>query len=131
MRFKLFAVFLLLIASGSFASAPAVAQDWDAGSLILESSEEGAVTGKTTYIWVKGVRGTFAVRFDYDNLPILKGKSFSGVGYLNCTSKQSPSEFYWATYDLSVDQRVKVINDYSEVICNEYKKFYPDSPALK
>ena len=90
MRFKLFGVFLLLIASGSFASAPAVAQDWDAGSLILESSEEGAVTGKTTYIWVKGVRGTFAVRCDYDNLPILKGKSFSGVGRPNCTSKQSP-----------------------------------------
>ena len=131
MRFKLFGVFLLLIASGSFASAPAVAQDWDAGSLILESSEEGAVTGKTTYIWVKGVRGTFAVRFDYDNLPILKGKSFSGVGYLNCTSKQSPSEFYWATYDLSEDQRVKVVNGYSQIICDEYKKFYLGSPALK
>ena len=130
MRFNLFALFLLLTASGSFASSPAVAQDWDAGSLILESSEEGAVTGKTTYIWVKGVRGTFAVRFDYDNLPILNGKSFSGVGYLNCTSKQSPSEFYWATYDLSEDQCVKVVNDYSEVICDEYKKFYPDSPAL-
>ena len=131
MYFKLFVLFLLLTASGSLASVPAVAQDWDAGSLILESSEEGAVTGKTTYIWVKEVRGTFAVRFDYDNLPILNGKSFSGVGYLNCTSKQSPSEFYWATYDLSEDQRVKVVNDYSEVICDEYKKFYPGSPAFK
>jgi hypothetical protein len=92
MYFKLFVLFLLLTASGSFASAPAVAQDWDAGSLILESSEEGAVTGKTTYIWVKGVRGTFAVRCDYDNLPILKGKSFSGVGRPNCTGKQSPPQ---------------------------------------
>ena len=129
MRFKLFAVGLLLSAAGSLVPVPAAAE-WASGTLSLEGSKEGDVTGKTSYIWAKGIRGTFAVRFDYENIPLMKGRSFSGVGFLNCANNL-PSQFYWNTYDLSDEDAVGIVNEYAELICGEYTRFYPESPALK
>ncbi len=125
MRFKLFALGLLLSAAVS-----PVAAEWNSGTLTLSANNEGDPTGKTTYIWAAGIKGTFAVRFDYDNIEPMKGRPFSDVGVLNCDNNKR-SDFYWNAGDLNEEDAVNIVNSYAETICENYKRIYPDSPALK
>ena len=109
-------------------TTPAAAE-WDAGTLTLEAKKAGNPSGSTTYLWSGHTKGMFAVRFDYDNISLMKGRSFSGVGFLNCENSK-PSEFYWNAYDLSEKDAIQMVNEYSELICGELKRFYPNSTAL-
>ena len=127
MRIKLFALGLLLSASGSLVTTPAAAE-WDGGTLTLKAEKAGNPSGSTTFVWSPHLK-VFAVRFDYDNISLMKGRSFSGVGFLNCENSK-PSEFYWNAYDLSEKDAIQMVNEYSELICGELKRFYPNSTAL-
>ena len=109
-------------------TTPAAAE-WDAGTLTLEAKKAGDPSGSTTYLWSRHTKGMFAVRFDYDNISLMKGRSFWGVGFLNCENSK-PSEFYWNAYDLSEKDAIQMVNEYSELICGELKRFYPNSTAL-
>ena len=128
MRIKLFALGLLLSASGSLVTTPAAAE-WDGGTLTLKAEKAGNPSGSTTYVSSKHTKGMFAVRFDYDNISLMKGRSFSGVGFLNC--ENSTSRFYTNAYDLSEKDSVQMVNEYSALICGELKRLYPNSPAFK
>ena len=109
-------------------TTPAAAE-WDAGTLTLEAKKAGDPSGSTTYLWSGHTKGMFAVRFDYDNISLMKGRSFSGVGFLNC--ENSTSRFYSNAYDLSEKDSVQMVNEYSALICGELKRLYPNSPAFK
>ena len=99
MRFKLFVLGLLLSASGSLVAIPAAA-DWNARGLTLEARRAGNPSGSTRYLCSGHAKGLFAVRSDYDNIPLMKGNPFSGVEFLNCENSKS-SEFCWNAYILS------------------------------
>ena len=128
MRLKTIALGLLISAAGSLMTTPAAAE-WDAGTLTLEAKKAGNPSGSTTYLWSGHTKGMFAVRFDYDNISLMKGRSFSGVGFLNC--ENSTSRFYTNAYDLSEKDSVQMVNEYSALICGELKRLYPNSPAFK
>ena len=128
MRLKLFALGLLLSAAGSLVTAPAAA-DWSADTMTMDATEQNPVTGQSDFIHVDGVKGMFAVRFDYENLPILKGNPFTGLAYINCIS--SAFKYYWNSYGLEEQTKLTIIREFSNVFCKDYKKFYPNSPALK
>ena len=128
MRLKSIALGLLISAAGSLMTTPAAAE-WDAGTLTMEAKKAGDPSGSTSYLWSRHTKGMFAVRFDYDNISLMKGRSFSGVGFLNCENSK-PSEFYWNAYDLSEQDAIQMVNEYSELICGELKRFYPNSTAL-
>ena len=127
MRIKLFALGLLLSASGSLVTTPAAAE-WDGGTLTLKAEKAGNPSGSTTFVWSPHLK-VFAVRFDYDNISLMKGRSFWGVGFLNC--ENSTSRFYTNAYDLSEKDSVQIVNEYSALICGELKRLYPNSPAFK
>ena len=128
MRLKTIALGLLISAAGSLMTTPAAAE-WDAGTLTLEAKKAGNPSGSTTYLWSGHTKGMFAVRFDYDNMSLMKGRSFWGVGFLNC--ENSTSRFYTNAYDLSEKDSVQMVNEYSALICGELKRLYPSSPAFK
>lgn len=129
MRIKLFALGLLLSASGSLVTTPAAAE-WDGGTLTLKAEKAGNPSGSTTFIWSPHLK-VFAVRFDYDNLGLsMKGRSFSGVGFLDCENLEK-SRYYWDSYDLSTKDAVQLVTDYTNLICGELKRLYPNSPAFK
>ena len=129
MRFKLFALGLLLSASGSLVTTTAAA-GWDQGILDLEAKKAGTPSGSTIYMWSAHKKDVFAVRFDYENLKLLRGRPFSGVGFLDCKNKEQ-SELYWKVYDLSKKDRVQVVTEYTNMLCAEMERIYPNSPALK
>ena len=129
MRLKSIALGLLLSAAGSLMTTPAAAE-WDAGTLTLEAKKAGNPSGSTTYLWSGHTKGMFAVRFDYDNISLMKGRAFSGVGFLNCENGRE-SEYYWTRYDLSEKDGLQLITEYSDVVCADLKRLYPNSPALE
>lgn len=129
MRIKLFALGLLLSASGSLLTTAAAAE-WDAGRLTLKADKAGNASGSTTFIWSPHLT-VYAVRFDYDNLGLsMKGRSFSGVGFLDCENLEK-SRYYWDSYDLSTKDAVQLVADYANLICGELKRLYSSSPAFK
>ena len=128
MRLKSIALGLLISAAGSLMTTPAAAE-WDAGTLTMEAKKAGDPSGSTSYLWSRHTKGMFAVRFDYDNISLMKGRSFWGVGFLNC--ENSTSRFYTNAYDLSEKDSVQMVNEYSALICGELKRLYPNSPAFK
>ncbi len=129
MRFKSFALGLLLSAAGSLVTTPAAAE-WNAGTLTLKAEEAGYPSGSTTFIWSPHLK-VFAVRFDYDNLgSSMRGRSFSGVGFLDCENFEK-SRYYWDSYDLSTKDARQLVTDYTNLICGELQRLYPDSPAFK
>ena len=128
MRIKLFALGLLLSASGSLVTTPAAAE-WDGGTLTLKAEKAGNPSGSTTFVWSPHLK-VFAVRFDYDNISLMKGRAFSGVGFLNCENGRE-SEYYWTRYDLSEKDALQMITEYSDLVCADLKRLYPNSPALE
>ena len=129
MRIKLFALGLLLSASGSLLTTAAAAE-WDAGTLTLKAEKAGNPSGSTTFIWSPHLK-VFAVRFDYENLGLsMNGGSFSGVGFLDCENLEK-SRYYWDSYDLSTKDAVQLVTDYTNLVCGELKRLYPNSSAFK
>ena len=135
-----FALGLFLSAAGSLVTAPAAAAasaaatapaaaDWAANTMTMEATEQNPMAGKSDFIYVDGLKGVFAFRFDYENWSILKGNPFSGVAYINCIS--GAFKYYWNSYGLDEETKLKMTRDFTRVFCRDYKKFYPDSPALK
>ena len=110
-------------------ATPASAE-WNFGTLTMESKKVGNPSGSTRYVWSGHAKGIFATRFDYDKIPLIKGRDFSGFGFLNCENSK-PLEFYWNACNLSEKDQQQMINEYSIGICAELKRFYPYSPALK
>ena len=128
MRTKLFSLGLLLSASGSLLTTATAGET--SRKLTLKAAKAGDASGSTTFLWSEHHK-TFAVRFDYDNLAVnMPGKPFSGVGVLDCENLVE-SRYYWDSYNLSKEDAVEVVTGYSNLICGELKRLYPNSPAFK
>tara|TARA_B100001093_G_C26634610_1_gene930387 strand:+ start:498 stop:911 length:414 start_codon:yes stop_codon:yes gene_type:complete len=128
MRLKSIALGLLISAAGSLIATPAVA-DWSADTMVMEATKQNPMSGKSDFIYVDGLQGMFAVRFDYEKWSALKGNPFSGIAYINCIS--GAYKYYWDQYGFDEKTQQEITQAFTNVFCKDYKKFYPDSPALK
>ena len=60
----------------------------------------------------------------------MKGRSFSGVGFLECKNLEK-SRYYWDLYDLSTKDAAQLVTDDINLVNGELKRLYPNSSAFK